>query len=98
MANAINKKNRADNNKNEQEEPEFNPKVEKIYKTTLRVMSIIIGIAIGAILIFPLFEIHILDIITQHLFRAGLLSLVLVIFIEIFANKVKTLLSKTIKV
>ncbi|MBN2423588.1 MAG: hypothetical protein JXR46_07300 [Calditrichaceae bacterium] len=98
MADSINEKKKSDNNKNEQEEPEFNPKVEKIYKTTLRVMSLIIGIAIGAILIFPLFEIRILDIITQHLFRAGLLSLILVIFIEIFANKVKTLLSKTIKV
>lgn len=81
----------------EQNEPEFSPKVEKIYKMILRIMSTIIGVAIVTALILPLFEVYVFDVITQELFRAGLLSLVLVILIEIFGKTVKTLLSKIVK-
>jgi len=77
-----------------EQEDEFSPKVERVYKLILRVMSWMVGIAFAAILILPEFNKAILDQIAKFLFRIGFFTLIVFIGIEFIGDSVKKLLSR----
>lgn len=86
----------AKQNRPTEEQSEFSPKVERVYKLILRVMSWTVGIAFVAILILPEFNKAFLDQIAKQLFRIGFFTLVIFILIEFVGDSVKKLLSKVI--
>ncbi len=79
-----------------EQESDFSPKVERIYRLILRIMSWAVGIAFVAILILPEFNKSFLDQIAKFLFRIGFFTLVVFIVIEFVGDSVKKLLSKVI--
>ncbi len=94
MSGKKNKKQRKEqqvqvDSKNEvlEEQSEFSPKVEKLFKLILRTMSWIIGIAFVATLVLPEFNQPVLDKITKVLFLIGLITLILFIVIEFLGKR-----------
>lgn len=91
-----NKKNSKPLKNSSPEEVEFSPRVEKIYKRILRIMSWIVGIAFVVVLILPEFNSLLLDRITKFIFLIGLSTLLVFIIIEFIKNPIKTVISSLV--
>jgi hypothetical protein len=75
---------------------EFSPKVERIYKIALRVMSWVVGSAIFLVIILFYFNSPTIDIISQIIFYIGIVTLIVFLVIELIGANVKSILSKII--
>lgn len=81
----------------EQVEPLFDEKVEKVYKRILRTMSWIVGVCFIAIIILPQFNSDALDSFTQILYYIGITTLLVFIVIEFIGDSIKRMINSIIK-
>ena len=75
----------------------IHPDIEHKFKILLKIMSWVVGISFILIIILPLFEFYLVDIIVKFLYFIGLINLILFAILEFFAQNIKILLSKNKK-
>ena len=81
----------------EQTEPLFDERVEKVYKRILRTMSWVVGVCFVAIIILPQFNSSTLDSFTQVLYYIGIVTLLVFIVIEFIGDSIKRMINSIIK-
>ncbi len=91
---AESKKSKQNDKKHAQEEPEYPEKVEKTFKLILRILSWTVGVAFVLIVILPEFNKPVLDQITRYIYLVGIISLLVFIVIEFFAQNIKNLIGR----
>ena len=75
----------------------IHPVIDHKFKILLKIMSWVVGISFISIIILPLFEFYLVDIIVKFLYFIGLINLILFAILELFAQTIKILLSKNKK-
>ena len=76
---------------------EIKPEIEHKFKILLKIMSWVVGVCFVLIIILPLFENGIIDILVKILYFIGLINLLLFAILEFFAQNVKVFLSNKLK-
>jgi hypothetical protein len=94
---AKNKQKASKNSSDEIIKPEVSEKTEKIFKKILKIMSWTVGICFILIIILPMFENYILDVITKILFNIGAITLIIFTLIEFVSDFVKIKIEKLIE-
>ena len=83
--------NNSINNKNSKN---IHPDIELKFKKFLKIMSWVVGVCFILIIILPLFDYYLVDILVKSLYFIGLINLILFAILEFFAQNIKTFLSK----
>jgi len=78
------------------DESPFSERTEHIFKIILRSLSWIVGICFLLIIIFPMFDNAILDIITKILFYIGIINLFIFTILEFVSELIKQKIEKKI--
>lgn len=72
----------------------IHPEIEYKFKIFLKIMSWVVGVCFILIIILPLFDFYLVDILVKSLYFIGLINLILFAILEFFAQNIKTFLSK----
>ena len=72
----------------------IHPEIEHKFKNILKIMSWVVGVCFILLIILPLFNFYLVDILVKLLYFIGLINLILFAILEFFAQNIKTLLSK----
>jgi hypothetical protein len=81
-------------NKPEANEEVFSPKVEKLYKIILRIMSWTVGTSLILVIVLFYFNSPVVDQFSQIIFYIGILTLIVFGIIELVSIHVKRILAK----
>lgn len=72
----------------------IHPKIDFKFKILLKIMSWVVGVSFISIIILPLFDFYLVDVIVKFLYFIGLINLILFAILEFFAQNIKIFLSK----
>lgn len=72
----------------------IHPEIDLKFKILLKVMSWVVGVSFVSIIILPLFDFYLVDVIVKFLYFIGLINLILFAVLEFFAQNIMIFLSK----
>jgi hypothetical protein len=75
-------------------DPKIHPEIDLKFKILLKIMSWVVGVSFVSIIILPLFDFYLVDVIVKFLYFIGLINLILFAILEFFAQNIKIFLSK----
>lgn len=81
-------------NKNIDPDENIDEEIDFKFKLLLKIMSWVVGVCFVSLIILPLFDFYLVDIIVKALYFLGLINLILFAILEFFAQNIKVFLSR----